>query len=125
MQTLRNKTWSPQLEEAEEAISPEHHVGIKVLRQAVDDLKILCGYGLITRKGRCKPWPLSNRGKCRKMRHGDYMVIAGMGHPLEHERLRDWFLNAEHGQLWCDLIGWRMPCAEIFWHIVRTKGAKK
>lgn len=125
MQTLRNKTWSPQLEEAEEAVSPEQHIALKVLRQAVDDLKIICGYGLITRAGRCKPWPRAKRGLGREMRHGDFMVIAGMGHPHDHKRLRDWFLLPEHGQLWCDLVGWRMPCAEIFWHIVRTKGAKK
>lgn len=125
MQTARNNRWSPQLEEAEEAMSPEQHVGIKVLRQAVDDLKILCGYGLITCTGRCKPWPLSARGKSREMRHGDHMVIAGMGNKNDHRRLRDWFLLPEHGQLWCDLIGWRMPCAEIFWHIVKKWGAKK
>lgn len=125
MQTAHNHRWMPQLEEAEESASPEQHVALKVLRQAVDDLKILCGYGLITRTGRCKPWPLAKRGLGREMRHGDFMVIAGMGHPDDHKRLRDWFMLPEHGQLWCDLIGWRMPCNEIFWTIVRKWGAKK
>lgn len=98
---------------------------MKVLRQAVDDLKILCGYGLITRGGRCKPWPRVKRAQRNGNKDEEWMIIAGMRDPFEHEKLRDWFLLKDHGQLWCDLIGWRIPCAEIFWHIVRTKGAKQ
>jgi hypothetical protein len=125
MQTARNNRWMPQLsDDICGAQTPEQHVAMKVLKQAVDDLRILCGYGLITKAGKCKRWPRAKRSMGRDPRHGDFMIIAGMKHPLDHKKLRDWFLALDQGQILCDLIGWRMPCAEIFWHIVRKEGAK-
>jgi hypothetical protein len=107
------------------ALTAEQHVGLRVLKQAVDDLKILCGYGLITRTGKCNKWPKVMRVKVRGEKHGDYICIAGLRDPHSHEKLCAWFLTKDNGQLWCDLIGWKMPCADIFWTIVRKWGAPR
>ena len=104
--------------------SAEVRVGKQALLQAVNDLKILCGYGLVTREGRCKPWPKLPRTDNRGHSHSYFMNIAGMRDPNDHRKLRKFFLDGV-GQQLCDWVNFRCPAPEIFWRIVRKHGAKK
>ena len=85
-----------------------------LLEQAIDDTKILCGYGLINRDGELREWP-----RAPYKDGGGYvryapMTIGGMREPFEHARLRDFWLDPTQGQHWCDLCACRLPARDIW-----------
>lgn len=100
-----------------------------ILEQAVDHLATYCRYGLITTKGKCLPWPCQvkmitkpNRyGKLTTYPHRIPRVIAGADDPSEHRKLVAWF-KSEAAQEFCDLIGCRLPAAEIFSNTIKHHG---
>lgn len=92
--------------------SPLELLGWAILEQAVDDLALLCRWGLITPEGKCRPW-----SRKRKYNGGYYCLvntpIACMRGPHEHRQLKAWF-NSDYAQQFCDLIGCSLNPAEIF-----------
>lgn len=92
-----------------------------MLELAIDDTKILCRYGLIDAEGELLAWP---KVKKRDTRYGDKwqwepMRIAGMGDGLDHGRLRDFWQEKDQAQLWCDLIGCKLPAEDIWKSILK------
>ena len=100
-----------------------------ILEQAVDDLATYCRYGIITTKGKCLPWPyhikmitkVSRYGKLGTYPHKIPRVIAGADDPNEHRSLVAWF-KSDAAQDFCDLIGCRLPAAEIFSNTIKHHG---
>lgn len=94
--------------------SPEEELGWAILEQAIDDLVTFCRWGLITPRGRCMPWPrrriIGNHGyplmECVK--------VATMSGPRDHMELRDFFLDKSQGQYLADLVGMRLPMADVW-----------
>ena len=89
-------------------------LGWRLLQQSMEDLATLCRFGIITPTGRCMPWP-----KCvRQNRDGSlqrqFVGIAHMRGPNDHQQLREFFLDARQGQYWADLVGWKKPMAECW-----------
>lgn len=107
------------------ACSPEELVAWAMLELAIDDTAILCRYGLIDREGELLAWPMVRK---RDTRYGDTwqwepMRIANMADPLEHARLREFWLDETQGQQWCDLCGCRLPARDI-WKSILENHAK-
>lgn len=98
-------------------------VGVRAVLQAVQDLQLLCGYGLITSKGQCKPWPSHLRRDGHGQTRKAWMCIGGMRDPNSHRQLRKFFLGG-YGQQLCDWVSFDYPAAETFWRIVKREGAK-
>lgn len=120
-----NGKWMPATERAESPRTAWENVGIALLFQAVADLKLLCGYGLITKEGRCKRWP-RKVGRCAYgHKKTNFMILNGVRDPFSHKKLKAWFLTPGHAQQWCDLLGWPTPASEMFWRIVQREGANK
>jgi hypothetical protein len=97
--------------------SGEVQLAWAAIELAVDDLKILCRYGIVTVEGELKAWPRLANGSCR--------TIAGMHGPLDHAFLREFFLEPSQGQVWADYAGCNLPPAEIYATVCRKHGAKK
>ena len=103
-----------------------------ILEQAVDDLATYCRFGIITTKGKCLPWPyhiklitkVSRYGKLGTYPHKIPRVIAGGDEPHEHRALVAWFKSSA-AQDFCDLIGCRLPAAEIFSNTIKHHGGLK
>ena len=105
--------------------TPYERVAWAMLELAIEDTAILARYGLITREGKLRPWPKVRRTDWREggKVYYDSMTIACMSDPLDHKRLRDFWLDETQGQLWCDLCGCRLPAAEI-WKSILANHAK-
>jgi hypothetical protein len=103
-----------------------------ILEQAVDDLATYCRYGIITTEGKCLPWPyhikmitkVSRYGKLGTYPHRIPRVIAGADDPGEHRKLVAWF-RSPAAQDFVDLIGCRLPAAEIFTSTIKNHGGLK
>lgn len=94
--------------------SPEEELGWAILEQAIDDLVTLCRWGLITSRGRCMPWP-------RRRVIGKYgypimelVKVATMTGPRDHLDLREFFFDESQGQYLADLVGMRLPMADVW-----------
>ena len=100
--------------------SPYELLAWAILEQAVDDLVTYCRYGIVTTDGRCLPWPAE-----RHFQQGYWVrlpkTIAASRGPFDHAQLCAWFLSAE-ADTFCDLIGCKLPAAEIFWSTVKHHG---
>ena len=99
--------------------TPFERVAWAMLEMAIDDTKILCRYGLIKKDGELLDWPRVLRTDEHGHRHRDPMTIATMQDPLEHARLREFWLDETQGQLWCDLCGCRLPARDIWKSILK------
>jgi hypothetical protein len=103
--------------------SPWELLAWAILEQAVDDLAVLCRYGIITERGKCLPWPRSVKFHC-----GYYVkvnaCIAGMRGPHDHRELKAFF-NSHEAQEFCDLIGCRLPAKEIWASTIKNHGGLK
>jgi len=103
-----------------------------ILEQAVDDLASYCRFGIISAQGKCLPWPFQvklitkpNRyGKLTTYPHRIPKVIAGCDEPHEHRALVAWF-KSDAAQEFCDLVGCRLPAAEIFTSTIKNHGGLK
>jgi hypothetical protein len=96
--------------------------GWAMLELAVDDTKILCRYGLFTAEGELRAWPKVKKRDTRKPDTWQWepMRIACMCDPLEHARLREFWLDPEQGQTWCDLVGCKLPAKDIWAGILKN-----
>jgi hypothetical protein len=104
--------------EQSNAHTPEELVAWAMLKLAIEDTAILARYGLIDRRGECKPWPMVWRREGAKQ-YQDHMTIACMYGPLDHVALKEFWLDPTQAQLWCDLVGFRMPAAEVWANILK------
>jgi hypothetical protein len=103
-----------------------------ILEQAVDDLALFARYGIVTTRGKCLPWPhemkritkYGPQGKLGTYWHKVPRNIATSKGPNDHKELRAWFLS-EHAQSFCDLIGCKLPAAEIFASTIKNHGGLK
>jgi hypothetical protein len=95
--------------------------GWALLELAIDDTKILCRYGLIDAEGELKPWPKVKKRDTRKPDTWQWepMRIACMCDPLDHARLREFWLDPMQGQTWCDLVGCKLPAKDIWAGILK------
>lgn len=100
-----------------------------IFEQAVDDLKIFARYGIVTKQGKCLPWPHETK-PIRKWgldgKWGTYFYqvprsIASSHGPNDHKELVAWF-NSDSAQEFCDLIGCRLPAREIFESTIKNHG---
>lgn len=99
--------------------TPEELIAWALLEQAIDDTKILCGYGLINRVGELREWP-----RVPYKDGGGYirfaaMIIGGMRDPFDHARLREFWTDPTQGQHWCDLCGCKLPARDIWKGILK------
>lgn len=98
--------------------TPEEQIAWAMLEQAIDDTKILARYGLITADGDLMAWP-----RITVIRDGytrnEPMIIATMKDPLEHARLREFWLDESQAQSWCDLCGCNLPAKDIWAGILK------
>ena len=86
-------------------------VAFEMLKMAIEDTKILIGYGLIDREGQLRGWPIN--------KHGEHMTIATMSGPLDHAMLREFWNDPEQGQTWCDLCGFPLPAADVWANLLK------
>jgi len=94
--------------------SPEEELAWAIMEQAIDDLVVFCRWGLITPRGKCMPWP-----RRRKVNEYGYVVtelvkVAHMHGPNDHKELALFFADARQGQFLADLIGMRLPMADVW-----------
>lgn len=101
--------------------TPFERVAWAMLELAIDDTKLLCRYGLITRSGDLRQWPMVARYESPN--HREPMIIANMRDPNDHARLREFWLDETQAQLWCDLCGCRLPAKDI-WKSILENHAK-
>lgn len=99
--------------------TPWESVAWAMLEMAIEDTAILCRYGLIDGEGELIEWPRVLRVDHLGHKHHDPMTIATMNDPLEHARLREFWLDETQGQLWCDLCGCRLPAKDIWKSILK------
>ena len=99
--------------------TPFEQVAWAMLQLAAEDTAILCRYGLITRKGELIAWPRVLRIDAFGHKHHDPMTIACMNDPLQHARLREFWLDETQAQGWCDLCGCRLPAKDIWKGILK------
>jgi len=105
--------------------SPYEEIAWAIIEQAVDDLKLLCRRGLITKEGTClNAWPkrieIDNNGyRCNRT-----ALIDQMRDPLAHFKLREFFLDGV-GQGWCDLLNSRFDAPQIYAMVTQEHGAIK
>ena len=100
-----------------------------ILQQAVDDLKIFARYGIVTKRGKCLPWPHETKpirkwgpnGKWATYFHRVPRSIASSHGPNDHKELVAWF-KSDAAQQFCDLIGCRLPASEIFSTTIKKHG---
>jgi hypothetical protein len=101
--------------------TPIELLGWAILEQAVDDLALLCRWGLITPNGQCLPWPQK-----RKFNGGYWCSVnrpvGTLRGPHDHKQLRAWF-NSDYAQEFCDLIGCRLNPREI-WQSTLSNNAR-
>lgn len=105
--------------------SPEELVAWAMLEIAIDDTAILCRYGLINKDGELLAWPKVKKRDSRKQDTWQWepMRIANMADPLEHAKLREFWLDETQAQVWCDLCGCRLPAKDI-WKSILENHAK-
>lgn len=105
--------------------TPYERVAWAMLELAIDDTKILARYGLITRDGHLRDWPLVRRKDWRKAETWQLepMRIACMTDPLDHARLREFWNDPTQAQVWCDLCGCKLPAKDI-WKSILEHHAK-
>jgi hypothetical protein len=103
--------------------TPEELVAWAMLELAIDDTAILARYGLITRDGICKPWPMVRRTDWQGYAKVEPMIIAQMRNPHEHEQLCYFWNEPSQAQYWCDLCGCRLPAKDI-WRSILENHAK-
>jgi len=101
------------------ALSPQQEdgwveLGWRFLEQAMEDLATLCRWGLITPRGKCMPWPKCVRINRDGSLQRQFVGIAHMRGPNDHQQLRDFFLDGRQGQYWADLVGWKKPMRECW-----------
>jgi hypothetical protein len=94
-----------------------------LLELAIEDVAILARYGLITKDGECLPWPSVTRTNWRGETQTEHMTIACMCDPLDHARLREFWLDPMQAQHWCDLVGCKLPAKDI-WNGILKNHAK-
>ncbi|MEB3209644.1 MAG: hypothetical protein VKK63_12125 [Synechococcus sp.] len=111
--------------------SPYELLGWAILEQAVDDLVLFCRFGIITQEGNCLPWPTTVKRRLKWTKTGPKYSwdriprnIATCKGPNDHKELRAWLLS-EEAIGFCDLIGCRIPPAEIFWKTLKNHGDLK
>ena len=90
---------------------------------ALDEIKLLGGYGLITRDGELKEWPRMPLREGRKMR--EFRNIDGLTGPNDHYLLRQFFSDPDQAQEWLDLLNFSTPAKELWLMAVREHGAKR
>ena len=102
-----------------------------ILEQAVDDLVTFARYGIVSPDGSCRPWPFEVRRRIKRTlkgyqyaNHKQRANIACCQGPHDHRQLRAWFLSSE-AQTFCDLIGFKLPPAEIFYTTVKNHSGGK
>lgn len=101
--------------------SPYELLGWAILEQAVDDLKLFCNYGLVTKDGTCLPWPASGYRRAVVRKNGRRVFktervrhsISGVRGPHTHKELVAWF-KSDDAEAFCDLLGCRLMPKEIF-----------
>jgi hypothetical protein len=101
---------------------PEELLAWALLELAVDDTTILARYGLFTREGELRAWPRRETNRDGYVRW-EPIIIANMKDPLDHARLREFWLDPTQGQHWCDLIGCKLPAKDI-WNGILKHHAK-
>lgn len=99
--------------------TPWEQAAWAMLELAINDTAILCRYGLIRRDGGLIAWPRVKRTDKLGHHHFDPMTIACMNDPLEHARLREFWMDETQGQLWCDLCGCKLPARDIWKSILK------
>ena len=101
--------------------TPCELVAWALIELAVEDTAILCRYGLIDREGELREWPKVKKRDSRKDNTWQWepMRIANMADPLEHARLREFWLDEAQGQQWCDLCGCKLPAKDIWKSILK------
>lgn len=99
--------------------TPWELVAWALLEQAIDDTKILCGYGLINKDGELRPWPRVRYFDPQGYERYAPMTIAMMRDPNEHSRLRDFWNDPTQAQHWCDLCGCNLPARDIWKGILK------
>ncbi len=92
-----------------------------MLELAIEDTAILCRYGLIDAEGELLAWPKIRKRDSRKAEKWQWepMRIANMSDGLDHGRLRDFWLEPDQAQVWCDLCGCRLPATDIWAGILK------
>lgn len=103
--------------------TPWERVAWALLELAVDDTKILCRYGLIKSNGDLRDWPLVKKKSKQGHSNNQWRIIASMRDPMTHARLREFWLDPTQAQLWCDLIGCKLPAKDI-WNGILKHHAK-
>jgi len=102
--------------------SPERNgyelIAWAMLEMAIEDTAILARYGLYTPEGECLAWPRKRTVRDGYTRH-EPMTIACMKDPLEHARLREFWLDETQAQSWCDLCGCNLPAKDIWAGILK------
>ena len=101
------------------ALTPQQNdgwveLGWRLLQQSVEDLATLCRFGIITQTGRCMPWPKSIRLNKDGSLQRQFVGIAHMRGPNDHQQLRQFFLDDRQGPYWADLVGWGKPMQECW-----------
>lgn len=109
--------------EKSNAHSPEELMAWAMLELAIDDTAILARYGLITRNGDLRDWPMVHGKDHWGYAKVEPMTIACMRDPLDHAKLRQFWLDETQGQLWCDLCGCKLPAKDI-WKSILENHAK-
>ena len=92
-----------------------------MLELAIEDTAILCRYGLFSAEGELRAWPKVKKRDTRKPDtwQCEPMRIANMSDGLDHGRLRDFWLEPDQAQVWCDLCGCRLPATDIWAGILK------
>lgn len=113
------------VEGQDDNFSPEEKITWAMLKHAVEETKILCRYGLITRQGELREWPMVRKRDVRKPDtwQREPMTIATMRDPLDHARLREFWNDPTQAQVWCDLCGCKLPAKDI-WKSILENHAK-
>ena len=94
--------------------SPEEELAWAMMEQAIDDLVTFCRWGLITKRGKCMPWPRRRIIGKKGTPLMELVKVAHMAGPRDHVELRAFFLDKSQGQYWADLIGLRLPTADVW-----------
>ena len=105
---LQPVTLTPQQEDGWVAL------GWRLLELAMEDLATLCRWWLITPKGKCMPWPKCLRINRDGSLQRQFVGVAHMRGPNDHQQLREFFLDEKQGQYWADLVGWKKPMRECW-----------
>jgi hypothetical protein len=85
-----------------------------ILEQAGEDLATLCRWGIITPTGRCMPWPRCMRRNPDGSLQHQFYPVSTMEGPSDHALLKEFYNNSEQGQVWADLVGYKMPMRDVW-----------